>query len=631
MRVTATDREGKSSVNFASFLVIRYSLTDIWTLEAEIASAEPQGGYGKSNPITVHAHINRSEIALPEGIETDGWQVSVLSDESTPVCQMTAEETMYTGEFFLDQEGVCHLSVVATLGDWQLGPVAVGEVRITNVAPVWLGVIPDRIVLWNNNPVDLDQSKFTMLNLEELFSDDAARPLAYTVQMTPETEGILKNGNRLEINPDQMTAGSYSLEITAQDDEGMSETHTVQVVCHDVLTLLNQEDMFTAQVSIQQTAPFHKDSPLTARMEVTCGDEILEYVRQLSDESLASFRKNFSLSFAGIDGIESGPAELVFEENGTISGSAEVPAPRPAGDYTIRGTLSITNKKDDITGDTSVTIANKPPELISTNKMSPTLLIPGPLFLNQDIKAESYDIPVDQMIRTEVLDVLSIRFCGMNNGHFVEQEDGSWLYTDAEEPASDRTEIKWEDGKPFPGLKVEAAHHGQYQMTMIVEDDNGESVEIPISLKTEYKDEQTLLMIAIGAASLIALLILILIIRQLTKPKYRENDVLNVEANGVKHEVHVEDWKKKGITLRELLIYSGAPLLGEVNMKVCDKILFMPGRIHKNILCTVKNGAPANALQIWMYNTAQHGKKVNVPSGEEVEIRFEHGAAVRIS
>ncbi len=631
VHITATDQEGKSSENFASFQVIRYSLMDIWTLEAELVSEEPPGGYEKNDIITVHASIKKSEVALPDDAEEDGWQVTVLSDEQMSVCQMTVEEEAYTGTFSLDKKGEYHLSAVASLGDWKLGPVTVGEIRITNVAPTWVGEMPENIVLWKNSPVDLDQSGSTLYKLDTLFSDDAARPLSFTVQTMPKTEGILINENRLEIDPDQMTAGSYSMEITAQDDENMSKSHTVQLECHDVLALLKQEDMFSAQVNIQQEEPFYKDSPMTARMEVTCGVEIKEYAQQLSDESLALFRKNFSASFAGIDGIESEPAELTFEADGKITVSKEIPVPRLADNYTINGILSIKNREDDITGSVSFAIENRTPGLTQFKEGSTTLLIPGPLFLNQDMKTERYDIPVEQMIEAEVLDVLSIRFQGMNNGHFVQQEDGSWLYTDAEEPASDGTVIQWIYGETFPGLKIQAVHHGQYQMTMIVEDDDGASAEADIILKTEFKDEKMLLMIAIGVAALIVLLILIIVIWQLTKPSYREDDILHLETNGVKHEVHVEDWKKKGITLRELLIYSGAPLMGDVNMKVCDKIFFMPGRKRKNILCTVKNEAADNALQVWLYNTAQHDKKVKVPFGEELEIRFEQGASIRVS
>ena len=631
VRITAKDREEDKSVNAASFWVTRYLLTDLWTLEAGITSTEPTQGYGKNDQISVYAHLVRSNIPLPEGIEAEGWQVSVLKNDLTTLCQMTGDGFEYTGEFTIDRKGTYELYAMASLGEWQVGPVEMGRVYVKNIAPTWQSEMPETIVLWKNCQAEYDQSMFLSYNLEKQFSDDTNRPLTYTIKSTPETAGVFMNENQLKLDPDQLTDGTFSVEITAQDDEEMSESHIIQVVCRDVIVRLNQEDAFTAHVSIRQKAPFYKDSPITVDMEVTCGEGLLEYERQLNEEALAAFHKDFSLAFTGMDEIKSEPVELSFDQDGKMTASVDLPNPRPVGEHTITGILSVPNRNDRIEGTASFTVKNRPPVLTQHNKQSATLIIPGPLFLNQDIEAPSYEIPIGKMIETEALDVLTIRIQGMRDGHFVANQDGSWLYTDADEPVSDLPSIQWKQEEEFKGLKIQPVRHNQYELTMTVEDNDGESIEIPITLKTEYKDEKKLLMISIAISAMIVLLIMTLLLHQLLKPTFRENDILHVEANGVKHEVHTEDWKKKGITLRELLIYSGAPLLGDVNMKACDKILFMPGRARKNILCRVKNKASSGDLRVWIYSTEQNSRKVKVPLGEEVEIRFEHGAAVKIS
>lgn len=90
-----------------------------------------------------------------------------------------------------------------------------------------------------------------------------------------------------------------------------------------------------------------------------------------------------------------------------------------------------------------------------------------------------------------------------------------------------------------------------------------------------------------------------------------------------KKEVWVSKWKKKVISLRNLVIYSGIGIMGEISFDACDKVFLLPARFKgEKAGYYLKNNAAQEEIQIYIGSNMQTDRKVYPRQGETIEIVF---------
>lgn len=641
VEIVAKDQEGKEGQDSLIVRSQRYSLSDVWNLEAKFATSEPVGGYLKNDEVIVQAVVNDLQTVLPEDIARDGWSVMLTISGSDGVDHVNMEEKEQAGSFetkiIKNREGTYTVNATAVCGSWELEPQELGSFHINNTAPSLNDPkqeLEGTPLLWKNSLVAINQTEKTMLELSRFFTDDGLtnngeHPLEFSLKEEKKGVSITSSG-RLLLDPEEMETGLNKWTITVRDDENAETDFTMTAQCRDAKAIAEADNAFGLEIQIDQEETYYKDTEIPAVIVFTAGDDFLVYLERLDPDQRKEMLSLISITASGINGLRTGEVSEKEGSKGDYIANLIIPNPRPIGDYTLKATATVQGTAASYSESTHLQIDNRPPvKKENAQELKETLMIPGPLFYNSDMQPKDYIVPIEEQIEYEVLDELTIRLVGMKDGRFIRNSD-YWLYTDDKLAASGYDKIQWDTKEQFQGLRIRPTKHQVYHLTMQISDEQQEVVEIPIVLTTVYLNEQNMLYIAIGTVVILLSVIFIIVIRSVTKPCFEADSTIQVETAGVSHTVPTAEWKKQGITLRELLIFSGAPLLGDVSMKACDSVLFVPGRIKHGIGVVIRNNAPEDALSLKLHHLKQNGKTVKVPDGEELEICFAKGQSVKV-
>ncbi|MBQ3668993.1 MAG: hypothetical protein II920_07195, partial [Clostridia bacterium] len=176
------------------------------------------------------------------------------------------------------------------------------------------------------------------------------------------------------------------------------------------------------------------------------------------------------------------------------------------------------------------------------------------------------------------------------------------------------------------GLYADAAGHGRKSLTVKVSDDDNAGFEKEITLTTLYRYEKEIIIAALALIALIALLLLYKLIRYLLKPAFSENDLIKVTYNGRDTRFRLQSWKKSGITLREIMIYAGVAFAGDISLKDCDDIVFMPAKGKNDFAVKLaKNKGP-----VLIMGGAEQNAGFKVPEGTAVTVKLNSEESMNI-
>ena len=100
---------------------------------------------------------------------------------------------------------------------------------------------------------------------------------------------------------------------------------------------------------------------------------------------------------------------------------------------------------------------------------------------------------------------------------------------------------------------------------------------------------------------------------------YSKEDVLHVVYRHYEADIPAASWKKHGITLQEILIYGGIPIINTLPSKVCRHVTFMPGRRNSHIL--IRNAKRCH-LMITLDGAIQDSNKISIQHTNVVEIHL---------
>ncbi len=663
VHLEAMDTENGISEAKQPIRIIRYSLDDLYQLDTEGNSFRADG-YAKGTPMDIQAILKVSEeIALPEAVNQGEWTLTayILQEDGTVAKEqeMKEQEGVYrTDESFSESRKgnyTLKLSAVNSNG-WVLDAVKLGEVKINNEDPVWNGEPLPKITLLKNMPVEVDQSALCTVSLKDRFSDDGSDSLDYSLVQT--VNGVKREETTITLIPNDMATGTQTLTVTASDKEGGSGSTSFNVKVIDIGELLKSKDAFSLSTEIDQSETYYKNSELSVTTVLTQQNEDVKYyLSMLNDEQCGEFLKGISFRTTG--GVVAEPETTLKEsaeeakiepetmlkdvkeavtelkEKGTVMASYSMPNPRATGSYQMMTQAFVFDSENAAASDSiNLKIENRELKQATHLAIDEKLLIPGPLFLNAGKTPDQYPVELEELLETEPLDVLQIQLSGLNGGKMVKEGD-YWLYTDSKEVTEQENQLVFwdvgtqEEPAKAPEIFIMPTKHGSYQIKMIATDDGDSEVTVPMHFTVEYPDEKNILIIAAAVAGLIVLLIAALIIHQKMKPAYLPGSRMQVSLSGIETDVQTGEWKKDSPTLRDLLIFSGAPINGDISMKACDNVTFEPGKAGRG--CIIHNGAPAEALEIWMGGAHQTDRNIHVSDGVPVEIHFSDGTVIALN
>ena len=200
-------------------------------------------------------------------------------------------------------------------------------------------------------------------------------------------------------------------------------------------------------------------------------------------------------------------------------------------------------------------------------------------------------------------------------------------------PVSDATpvidgKIVWatKDSDKNLNLNVDVSTHGRNVLNVKVVDDDGAGFKKEISFTTLYRYEKEIIIAVLALVAIIILILLYKLIRYLLKPCFKEEDMLKLTYNGRDTRFKLQSWKKTGITLREIMIYAGVAFAGDISLKECDEIVFLPAKGSYDFVVRLsKNKGPTLIM-----GGAEQSTGFKVPSGTTVTVKLTEEESMNI-
>ena len=599
-----------------------------------VALEESKDSYTMSDTIRVKAAVESRSDQAKFTFVPEEWDIStVLSQEGKePITvPMIWGESAYVSDISLrDKSGQYSLTVLASskVHPWISLSSEAGQINVNNKAPSMKKGAEEtvQLVIWLDDPLQNEYK--TTIPVKDWFTDDGpAEDIAFKMkEKVPWAE--IRNGE-LHILTDQMgEEAAETLHISAVD---AAQTTSKKALTLDVSGFSVFKHICEAQTKLTVTGEeggeFHKDTPVKMEAEFDFPEIMKSYLDLLAekgklDQFVGMLKGEFALDDETLD-ADMEPAEkdgmpmLRFK---AISNTV-----RETGDHTVSFKVLIPERENYAvtSAEKGFIVADRVPT-IKAEAYAGTLQkeIPGPLILNKDLPVSESEVRIklDELMNTEVNDVITVKISG-NEEMNLYRTDGEYIFTDAPGEDYEKTDgIVWDTREDAPTLVMRSAKHGEWTADIKVTDNgNNEANGSPltVSVKNRFHDEDLLIIIALAVICVIVLIILIAILHQILKPAYKENDILQVGINSYSADIPLQGWKKKGFTLREVLIYSGVPVIGDLPVKALDKVELTAGGRKRRLV--IRNTKKAG-LEVKVKGVLQGSNKVYLVSNEQAEI-----------
>lgn len=507
--------------------------------------------------------------------------------------------------------------------------------EITNSAAAYSGGNGQSFSIWDNAPV-APNNDLTM-DLNGLYTDDGGNDrLIYSLEGDLAEAAAIGSDLVLRLDPEKIK-NDGTITVVVTDKAGISNRDLViNVKYYDVSTMLvNDPAMMRMLVDGTEQASACKDSTVEAEATYTVPEDIRCYIDLLRTQNKMSSLSELLDVRAIVKGSESLNSRIDYEDDYSIRFIVTDNGPSPVGPLHMGLNLYLVTGPELVSYAGDIEVVNRAPAYTATLLDQPDheISIPGPFFLNQDKDVETVTLKLDEILQTEVLDQITV---------LVETEPALGLYTDPEGRyvLTDATEteglvsvekIVWNTEDPAPELQIRITQRSNVQMSLSTVDDCGASPEndpVVLNFAVRYYNEQLMIMIAAGIAAAILLLILILVIRQILKPSFKPGETLHVKYGDYEADIGVEHWKKKGLTLRDVLIYAGVPVVGDIPLKECTATMVMPGR--KTSVAEIRRKGKWT-IGVTVNGAEQNKKSIRIRTGTVAEINLAEGKQLLLS
>ncbi len=593
-----------------------------------IALEEQKDSYTMSDRITVKAAVESRPGQTLFTFVPEEWSFStVLRQEGKEetVLPMTWNGTAFEADISLrDKSGEYDLAVKASnvIRPWADLTGEAGRINVSNGAPLMKADAEEnkRIIIWLDDPLHNEYE--TVVPVRDWFTDDGpAEDLTFTLaEDVPWAE--IRDGE-LHILTDKMgEEASGILQVSATDATQLTSSRSLKVdVSGYSVSKHMPETRASIRISGEEDGAFHKDTPVQIETELIFPDIMKPYMDLLSekgtlDEFLGMIKAAFTVN------------EETLDVNGEKTEQNDMPGlryqttyekVRDTGLYTVafKAVIPEMNELTVSETDTGLSIVDRIPTL-NTEGYTETIQkeIPGPLILNKDLPASEGELSIDlgKLINTEVNDVITVKLAG-KEGMELFRTDSGYYYTDKPEDGWEKTDgIVWDSREEAPKLTMRSSAHGEWSTEIRVTDDGDNEAKgspLKVTVKNRFRNEDLLITIALAVIGVIVLLIILAILHQILKPAYYENDVLQVSMNNYSAEIPLQSWKKKGFTLRELLVYSGVPAIGALPAKAMEKVELRAGGKKRRMV--IRN-AKKTDLQVKVDGVLQGGNRIYLES-----------------
>lgn len=535
------------------------------------------------------------------------------------------------------------------------------EIEAKNTRETWIGLTADigsftvsnnpptlnqkadeeqkKLTIWADEPLHLENQ--TEVALDYFFQDDGPKE-----DLTYEAEGDIPawvkiEGNKLIVDTEQIDK-SASIKIIAKDkgNQASSDKLEIRIDYYPVKALMegteailtingNDDGRIYRDSKIDLTADVHFPGTVQPYWDyLTEKGRLNEFVDKIIGEFLLGGEKLTAIAdtvqLEGKNDIEPLQIRLTqISDRLRDPGETEVSFTATIPDQTY--TLAKVEDKIDV--------LNKAPAVISgIVDESYNKEIPGPLILNKEIPTEAHEINIDlsALINPEVSEEITV---DLSSGQDIKLyvQDGEYYFTD--EPTDDMKEAEmliWQTKEKAPVLHISSGKHGEYEVKVSIKDEReieAKNSPLNIRISNKYHDEETLIIIVAVIAGVILLLILFCILKQVLKPKFKEKDILTVGVDKYNQQIPLQSWGKKSLTLRDLLIYSGVPVIGELPVKALDKVEFKAGGKRKPLAIL---NAQKTGLEVKVDGAVQYNNKIGLTTDNTAELKMNENETITI-
>lgn len=606
-------------LNNVSQLQEEYGMKDTVLLECSVDVFDPQKGY---------RHI-------PEQWEVEAVLLQDQNEFIVKEMVYSPEKMCYTASVELTEiVGEYDVLFRATQKE-ENGLVlenTLGKLSVKNNAPRFLEEKNElKREIWVNTPVEIKNDLF--VDLTAFYDDDAGKNhLRYAVKEEQHQGFEVSEDGNLTILPEELNEGisSVTIQVTDKANE-VNEEFTVSCERFDGWALLQNG---TVSIALQdEEEPIYKDTPLTFNAQYRLPQSAAYYMKRLEsegEEKLAEFEKLISASF-DITGTNIPATATRGNEQYTWNFSQTWGQTRNLGEHKASIMVNLGENQLSAQDEITFVVENRAPVIQKANAETEyTVDIPIPFALFPQIDVIEKTLSFDELVKSETLDELTINFSEVQKPEgeslkLYRCQDDLYCYTNEEHTEWEQIEdavMLWDTAQNAPNVSVRITGYGQWRFDITVKDDTDTGAEggpLHYTVNVQYYQQQLLTYIAIGIIAFIVLLIIALIVRQSMKPKYGPEDILHVKYGEYCVDLPLHKWKKKGITLQEILIYGGIPYIRALPAKACKHTILMPGKKkYRYAICDAK----ASQLMVTVDGALQESNKIPIQEHNTVEIHL---------
>ena len=585
--------------------------------------------YTMSDQIMVTTVIEAREGQIIDSFVPEDWNVKLImtQEDKDPIAfDMNWDGTAFTYPLALrDKSGTYNLSVEADNRTrfWLRLPGEIGQISVKNDPPVMVEGTENSkdIVIWADDP--LQNENETTVTLRERFADDGpAEDIGFRLEESVSWAEI--QSGMLLLHPEQMSEeASGTLKVAAFDAGGLvsAEAFTINATYYSVEKKIENVAV-KMTLTGEENGEFHRDTPVKMNVILSFPETLKPYLELLAGkETLNTFLEMIKAEIT-VNG-ETIPVEATKTEDGSmpeLQYELIYDKVRPSGEYTVAFRAVLPEMGDKTVAETekSLSVIDQVPTLnLDLIAASSEKEIPGPLFLNRDIQVADSETTVDigNLVNNEINDIITVAVSSDREGMELYLTETGYYFTDEPEENWEKVDqIIWDTNEVAPALVMRSAKHGKWNVGIDIKDDKENQATgspLLLEIKNRFHDEELLIIIALSIIGIILLLIIIAIVHQILKPVYTENDILQVSMNSYSSEIVLQSWKKKGMTLRELLIYSAVPVIGMLPEKALDKVELRAGGKKRRLV--IRNAKSAG-LQINLDDSLQSSNKICLES-----------------
>ena len=614
----------------------------------------PAEEYTMKDTLRISGRIIPRNDSITDEYRAEDWTLEIkLQDDAGNEKEVLSVMPDADGRFRIEKQlnesagmHMAFLEAVNHADDTKSIRQALGQFNVLNNAP-FPRDNPEQAThqaeIWRNGPVNPDNE--TMIDLAALFDDDG--PMEDLVFQLNEDhpQWIAIDNSRLVIDEQQIDQNA-TVSVYATDKGGLSSPAiSLTIIYHDAGQMLQGA---LAEITLEgqnEKGEFERDSVITVKALLNLPETAKPYLEKLEEQGKGGALLELLKATFGLDDDEK---TVPFEQR-----SPENPFQFVAGteyeqiwrkDRYPVSFKALLNGEVYAEANTEIEITDHVPVVrpgIAESQYHREVTGPeiGPLKMNQDLPREEREvyISIPELVETEAGDIITIHISGdaemklYRNGQEYSYTDEVLQEPEYEPVAGE--DIAWDTTKEDdkPAIRFWKTARGDWSVTMDIQDQDGiQAVNSPVGfhVSSRFHDEQKLIIISAGILAAIAAAILYAIIHQARKPKFREEDELQVSCADYTCRIPLKTWGKKELSLVDVLHFSGAPIVGTLPFKHLEQIKLKAGRKDKRVIVS---GLKKGGIPVQLNQTNQGGNIIRLTYGDEAGFELNDQTEIKLT